>query len=83
MGHGTEPASCIPWKHVLLLIFILEENVLTSHSLAMYIQITIFEEAALIYMVFALGNISFLLRSSHLLLAVMLICSGVLNSLFH
>lgn len=44
MGHGTEPASCIPRKHVFLLIFILEDDVLTRHKLGIYIQIAILEE---------------------------------------
>lgn len=75
MGHGTGPACWIPWKHVLLLIFILE-NVLTSHNLGFYIQITIFEETVPCYMFFALGNILFPLCSSHLFLAVVLVALG-------
>lgn len=44
MDHEMEPASRVPWKHVVLPIFILQENVLTSHKIEIYIQILIFEE---------------------------------------
>lgn len=39
-----EPATCVPWKHVVLPIFILEENVLTSYKIEIYTLILIFEE---------------------------------------